>query len=88
MRVPKYRLHKGSGQALVQYRGQRIYLGVHGSPESRRKYREFVAKLLADPACRVWSCERTGVTREIDVLEWARENEEERIVRILEARKP
>lgn len=49
--------------------------------------REFVAKVLADPACRVWSCERTGVTREIDVLEWARENEEERIVRILEARK-
>lgn len=46
MRVPKYRLHKGSGQALVQWRGQRIYLGVHGTPESKRKYREFIAKLL------------------------------------------
>ncbi len=34
-RLPKYRLHKGSGQALVQIEGQRIYLGLHGTKESR-----------------------------------------------------
>lgn len=32
-------------------------------------------------------CERTGETREIDVLEWARETENEDIVKALEARK-
>jgi len=30
LRVPKYRLHKASGQALVQIDGRRIYLGKHG----------------------------------------------------------
>ena len=36
---PKYRLHKGSNQAVVQFAGQRIYLGVYGSDKSYRKYR-------------------------------------------------
>lgn len=35
----------------------------------------------------VQPCERTGETREIDVLEWARENGDEDIVKALEARK-
>ena len=39
IRIPKYRLHKTSGQALVQIRGKRIYLGKHGTPESRERYR-------------------------------------------------
>jgi len=43
VRVPKYRLHKGSGQALVQINGQRIYLGVYESAESKEKYRRIVA---------------------------------------------
>jgi len=34
VRVPKYRHHKGSGQALVQINRERIYLGVYDSPES------------------------------------------------------
>ena len=29
VRVPKYRLHKGSGQPLVEIDGRRIYLGKH-----------------------------------------------------------
>ena len=33
--IPKYRHHKGSGQALVQIDGRRIYLGKFDSPESR-----------------------------------------------------
>lgn len=49
MRVPKYRLHKGSGQALVEWKGQRHYLGVYGTPESRQRYRQFVAEALREP---------------------------------------
>jgi len=47
VRVPKYRLHKGSGQALVQIRGERIYLGKYGSEESQEKYRRLIAEFLA-----------------------------------------
>jgi len=46
-RTPKYRLHKGSGQALVQINGERIYLGKYGSKESKGKYRKLVAEFLA-----------------------------------------
>lgn len=47
VRIPKYRLHKASGQALVQIAGHRTYLGKYGSPESREKYRRLVAEWLA-----------------------------------------
>jgi hypothetical protein len=43
--------------------------------------------VLAELQEHVCPCERTGETREIDVLEWARENEQERIVKALEAMK-
>jgi len=46
-RVPKYRLHKGSGQALVQIGHRRIYLGKYGSAESKERYRRLVAEALA-----------------------------------------
>ena len=45
-RIPKYRLHKGSGQALVQINGERIYLGKHGSAESKEKYQRIIAEWL------------------------------------------
>lgn len=45
-RIPKYRLHKGSGQALVQIDGERIYLGKYGSPESEEKYQRLIAEWL------------------------------------------
>ncbi|MCA9102213.1 MAG: hypothetical protein KDA63_13715, partial [Planctomycetales bacterium] len=46
VRTPKYRLHKGSGQALVQIGGRRIYLGKHGTEESKQRYRRLVADWL------------------------------------------
>ena len=46
-RTPKYRRHKGSGQALVQLNGERIYLGKYGTEESKEKYRRLVAEFLA-----------------------------------------
>ena len=36
--VPAYQLHRGSGQAKVRIQGKDIYLGPHGSPESRERY--------------------------------------------------
>jgi len=43
-RVPKYRRHK-SGAAFVEYQGKRIYLGRHGTAESRKKYRRFLEEI-------------------------------------------
>ena len=48
VRIPKYRLHKGSGQALVQINGRRSYLGKHGTPESRERYRRLIAEWLSN----------------------------------------
>jgi integrase len=44
--IPTYQLHHGSGQARVRIDGRDIYLGPHGSPESKEKYEEIVRKLL------------------------------------------
>ena len=56
--VPRYTLHKSSGQARVCFGGREIYLGVYGSPESRAEYARIVAELqagspaeVAPPAC-------------------------------------
>jgi len=46
-RIPSYRFHKGSGQALVQINGRRIYLGKHGTEESHEKYRRIVGEWLS-----------------------------------------
>ena len=46
-RTPKYRSHKGSGQALVQLNGERIYLGKYGTEQSKERYRTLVAEWLA-----------------------------------------
>ncbi len=53
MRTPKYRLHKGSGQAVVEIAGKRKYLGVYGSPESKALYDALVADWLANGRNRV-----------------------------------
>jgi hypothetical protein len=47
--VPKYRHHKGSGQAFVQIKGKRHYLGTYGSPKSKEAYSRFIAELAASP---------------------------------------
>ena len=43
MRIPSYRLHKASGQAVVTILGKDIYLGPHDTPESHRRYGEVIA---------------------------------------------
>ena len=42
--VPSYCLHKATGQAYVKIDGRRIYLGLHGTPESHRKYAAELAR--------------------------------------------
>ncbi|MBA4106062.1 MAG: site-specific integrase [Pirellula sp.] len=43
---PKYRLHKATGQALVEISGQRFYLGKYGSELSKLEYDRIVAEWL------------------------------------------
>jgi integrase len=50
IKVPSYRLHKATGQAFVQVKGRRIYLGRYGTEPSQERYRRFVAELVASPA--------------------------------------
>lgn len=45
-RVPKYRRHKPTGQAVVTLDGKDHYLGRHSTPESREKYSRLVAEWL------------------------------------------
>jgi integrase len=37
---PKYRLHKSTRQAIVEFGGSRLYLGPYGSAKSHRRYQE------------------------------------------------
>jgi integrase len=46
-RIPSYRLHKPSGQAVVTLNGKDHYLGRHGSPESKATYERLLGEYLA-----------------------------------------
>jgi integrase len=46
-RLPSYRLHKPTGQAVVTIGGRDVYLGKHESPESRAEYDRIIAEWLA-----------------------------------------
>ncbi|QDT68260.1 hypothetical protein MalM25_11800 [Planctomycetes bacterium MalM25] len=42
-RVPAYRLHKATGQAVVTVRGKQVYLGRHNCPNPFQRYHEVCA---------------------------------------------
>lgn len=44
--VPRFRRHK-NGQAVVQHKGVRRYLGPYGLELSKKRYRQFIARLEA-----------------------------------------
>lgn len=46
MRIPKYRLHRASGQAMIEWRCRRYYLGRYGSADSREKYKRFLEERI------------------------------------------
>ena len=50
-RIPKYSLHKATGQALVRINGKVIYLREHGSEDSKAKYDRLIAKWLTGEKC-------------------------------------
>ncbi|MFM9995541.1 MAG: site-specific integrase [Phycisphaerales bacterium] len=47
VRVPSYRRHKPSGQAVVTLSGRDVYLGPWKSAESKRRFKQLVAEWLA-----------------------------------------
>jgi integrase len=47
IRIPSYRLHKPTNQAIVVIRGRTFYLGRYGSVESRDEYERIIAQCLA-----------------------------------------
>ncbi len=59
-RPPKYSLHRASGLAYVRDRGRFLYLGKHGSPESKEAYRRF----LID-----WQARRAGMPSPLPELD-------------------
>ena len=45
-KIPSYRLHKPTGQAVVRIDGRDFYLGRHGTEASRERYRRRIAEWL------------------------------------------
>ena len=45
--IPKYRKHRGSGQAIVTIAGRDHYLGPHGTRTSRIEYDRLIMEWLA-----------------------------------------
>lgn len=48
IRIPSYRLHRCSGRAVVTLGGRDVFLGKHGTPESRGRYQRIIAEWLAN----------------------------------------
>lgn len=46
-RVPSYRLHKATGLAVVTINGSDVYLGKHGTKESKSAYKKLIAEYEA-----------------------------------------
>jgi integrase len=46
--IPTYRLHKAKGLAVVTLDGRDLYLGKHGTPESRAEYDRLVSLWIAN----------------------------------------
>lgn len=66
-RIPSYRLHKASNQAVVVLNGRSFYLGVFGTAESKAEYQRIIAEWLANqrrplPAANVGSVGPTSFT--------------------------
>lgn len=45
-RIPPYRLHKASGQAVVTISSRDVNLGLHGTAASRARYDQVIATWL------------------------------------------
>ena len=61
-RLPKYRRHRASGQAIVSLDGRIVYLGKMNSPESRKAYNRAIAEFLASDRQAPRSPDAPGLT--------------------------
>jgi integrase len=59
-RLPKYRKHRASGQAVVTLSGRDIYLGPHGTKASRVNYDRITTEWIANG--RNWGSESADIT--------------------------
>ncbi|MCA9175891.1 MAG: hypothetical protein KDB14_15505 [Planctomycetales bacterium] len=78
--IPSYRLHKPTGRGVVRLNGRDIYLGEHGTPESKERYRQVIAEWLANMLSGELPYEQRGrirYARVSDVEAW----EESRLTR-------
>ncbi|MHB1767896.1 MAG: site-specific integrase [Phycisphaerae bacterium] len=50
-KLPSYRLHRASGQAVIALTGRDYYLGAFNSPESRKEYDRLIQEFLANSRC-------------------------------------
>jgi integrase len=72
-RLPKYRLHRPSGQAVVTLNGFDYYLGIHGSEASKQAYQRKVSEWMASNklAAAVPSAASDFTVDEVFIRYWA-----------------
>jgi site-specific recombinase XerD len=70
-RVPSYRRHKASGQAIVTLGGKMIYLGRFGSKESRAEYNRIIAEWMARDAASPSPTSRSSAHPDLTIAELA-----------------
>jgi integrase len=68
-RIPKYRHHKPSGQAVVTLGGHDHYLGRWQTPESRAEYDRLIAEWLAAGRSSVVTSSRAGAAADLSLNE-------------------
>ena len=72
--IPSYRLHKASGQAIVELGGERKYLGKYGSKASREEYERRLAEYLSNGRKLPPTRTKSGISCQelaVHFLEWA-----------------
>jgi integrase len=68
-RIPRYRLHKPSGQAIIKFGGKVHYLGQWNSPESKTKFEALRAQWFAHKAAGKRHAEPAPTIDELTILE-------------------
>src|SRR5436305_7772400 len=66
-RVPSYREHKPSGQAVVTLSGHDVYLGPWGSVESHQKYDRVISDWIANDRC--WPAKSSAEITIVELVE-------------------
>jgi hypothetical protein len=68
-RLPSYRLHKSSNQAICRILGRTYYLGEFGTKESQDKFNRLVAEYLTNPS---FGIEKTSLSVAEAVVQYLR----------------